>query len=115
MLQKRKELIFLSFFLFGLRLKSLLMVNSFAPISPPLSLAFFSHTFFNQVANSGGSHGTMDNVLASYPAAPGSILGPPVPRFINHCLVSAQWTVAFEQTHLVLSRDLQIQWERTSS
>ena len=33
----------------------------------------------------------MDSVLASHPAAPGLILGAPVPRFIKHCLVIGQW------------------------
>ena len=33
----------------------------------------------------------MDSILASHPAALGSILGAPVPRFIKHCLVSGQW------------------------
>ena len=33
----------------------------------------------------------MDSILASHPAALGSILGAPVPSFIKHCLVSGQW------------------------
>ena len=58
----------------------------------------------------------MDSVLAAHPAAPGSILVTPVPRFIKDCLINQwQWTVAFEQTHLVQSRGLQIQLERMPS
>ena len=38
----------------------------------------------------GGPHSTMDSILASQPAAPGLILGAPVPKFIEHCLVSGQ-------------------------
>ena len=61
----------------------------------------------------GGAHSTMDSILALHPAAPGLILGTPVPSFIERCLVTE--TVAFERTHLVQSRGPQIQLECTPS
>ena len=88
--KKRTNFSFLFFYLaFDLKVCSWLI--HLHPLLLLFLSLFFSHTFFNQIANSGGSHSTMDNVLASHPAAPGSILGPPVPRFINHCLVTGQW------------------------
>ena len=39
----------------------------------------------------GRAHSTMDCVLALHPAAPGLILGTPVPRLIEYCLVSGHW------------------------
>ena len=33
----------------------------------------------------------MDSVLALHPAAPGLILGAPVPKLMEHCLVSGHW------------------------
>ena len=51
----------------------------------------------------GGTHSTMDTVLALHPAAPGSML----PRFIDStALLSIKWTVQtlnnVDRTHLVL-------------
>ena len=53
----------------------------------------------------------MDSILASHPAALGSILGPPAPEIYRALL--SQWTEAFELTHLVQSRGLQIQLGQT--
>ena len=56
--------------------------------APPLSLSHFINASLHIC---GAPHSTMDSILASHPAAPGLILGAPVPRFIEHCLVSGQW------------------------
>ena len=74
------------FFLEGwtLRLAEVKRVSTYGVQTVSKNVFVMSSTFW-------GPHSTMDSIIASHPAALGSILGASVPRFIKHCLVSGQW------------------------